>query len=218
MAAVLSTSVSIALAQAPIQGPASQLAPAPTVQLVQSPEILPDGRVTFRLAAPDALKVEVRGNFPSGFEPSIVPMTKDANGVWSVTVGPLKVKIMTLPPNPSVRTNELAPGSQSPYGMATASFLPDKDVAIASVAFFTQSADEPILVAKDLHAKGNASSLNGGIEDGRPFPGNVKDGFSHRVKYGFTPPLNRKITIKVRYYEVGSLVERRCVISTGLSP
>ena len=90
VAAVLSTIASMALAQAPIQGPASQLAPAPTVQLVQSPEILPDGRVTFRLAAPDALKVEVRGNFPSGFEPSIVPMTKDANGVWSVTVGPLK--------------------------------------------------------------------------------------------------------------------------------
>jgi enterochelin esterase family protein len=56
---------------------------------VQSPEILPDGRVIFRLAAPDAAKVEVRGNFPSGFEPSIVPMIRDANGVWSATVGPL---------------------------------------------------------------------------------------------------------------------------------
>ena len=32
----------------------------------------------------------MRGNFPSGFEPSIVPMTRDASGVWSATVGPLK--------------------------------------------------------------------------------------------------------------------------------
>ena len=90
MGALLAAAASGALAQAPIQAPASQLAPAPAVRQVQSPEILPDGRVTFRLAAPDAVKVEVRGNFPSGFEPSIVPMTKDADGVWSVTVGPLK--------------------------------------------------------------------------------------------------------------------------------
>ena len=70
--------------------PASQLAPAPQVAVVRSPEILPDNRVTFRLAAPDAAKVELRGNFPSGFEPSIVPMTKGPDGVWSVTVGPLQ--------------------------------------------------------------------------------------------------------------------------------
>jgi enterochelin esterase-like enzyme len=76
-----------ALAQ---QAPASQLAPAPAVVQVVSPEVAPDGRVTFRLAAPDAGRVEVRGNFPSGFESSIVPMTKGADGVWSVTVGPLK--------------------------------------------------------------------------------------------------------------------------------
>ena len=87
-AALLAATASTAFAQ---QAPASQLGPAaPVVQQVQSPEVLPDGRVTFRLAAPDAAKVEVRGNFPTGFEPSIVPMTKGENGVWSVTVGPLK--------------------------------------------------------------------------------------------------------------------------------
>jgi enterochelin esterase-like enzyme len=93
LAALASATAAAALAQAPAgpsQAPASQLAPAPVVAQVQSPEILPDGQVTFRLAAPDAATVELRGNFPSGFEPSIVPMTKGADGVWTATVGPLK--------------------------------------------------------------------------------------------------------------------------------
>lgn len=90
LAASISAFAAAASAQPPVQAPASQLAPAPVVQQVQSPEILADGRVIFRLAAPDAAKVEVRGNFPSGFEPSIVPLTKGDNGVWSATVGPLK--------------------------------------------------------------------------------------------------------------------------------
>ncbi len=77
-------------AQQPIQGPASQLAPAPQARpQVRSPEILPDNRVAFRLYAPDAQKVELSANFPSGFQPSLLPMTKEANGVWSITAGPL---------------------------------------------------------------------------------------------------------------------------------
>ena len=135
-----------------------------------------------------------------------------------LTVGPLQVKFMALPPAPSSRTNQVTAGSRAPSGMATASFLPDKDVAIASVVFFAEQSDEPILVVKDLHTKGNASNYSSGFEDRRPHPGNSKDGFSDRVHYGFTPPANQKITIKVRYYEVGSLVEKHCVISTGLSP
>jgi enterochelin esterase family protein len=90
LGAVLSAIGPIALAQAPVQAPASQLAPAPAVAQVKSPEILPDGRVTFRLAAPDAARVEVRANIPSGFEPSITPMSKGPDGVWSVTIGPVK--------------------------------------------------------------------------------------------------------------------------------
>jgi hypothetical protein len=87
---VAALSTSAAAAPAPIQAPASQLAPAPQVTQVISPEILPDNRVTFRLAAPDAQKVELRANFPSGYEPSVLPMAKGADGVWSITVGPLK--------------------------------------------------------------------------------------------------------------------------------
>jgi enterochelin esterase-like enzyme len=49
-----------------------------------SPQVLDDHRLTFRLSAPKASEVIVRGDF--GAE---ARMTKDDKGVWSVTVGPL---------------------------------------------------------------------------------------------------------------------------------
>ena len=51
----------------------------------RSPEVAPDGRVTFRVLAPKAQAVAVKGlrHLPPQ------AMTKDAKGVWSVTVGPL---------------------------------------------------------------------------------------------------------------------------------
>ena len=51
----------------------------------RSPEVLPDGHVTFRLMAPKAKAVTVKGlrHLP----PQL--MIKDATGLWSVTVGPL---------------------------------------------------------------------------------------------------------------------------------
>ncbi len=56
------------------------------VQL-RSPEVLPDGRVVFRLLAPAAATVTLGGDFPIGHD---VAMTKDETGAWSVTVGPLQ--------------------------------------------------------------------------------------------------------------------------------
>jgi enterochelin esterase family protein len=56
---------------------------------VRSPEVGPDRRVTFRLRAPRATEVTVSGEFQSGS----AAMTKDSDGVWSVTVGPLKPEI-----------------------------------------------------------------------------------------------------------------------------
>lgn len=53
---------------------------------VHSPELLPDGRVTFRILAPKAALVMVEGNWTGGRD---VPMTKDGAGLWSVTTGPL---------------------------------------------------------------------------------------------------------------------------------
>ncbi len=67
-------------AQAPTPGPAPIL----------SPEILPDGRVTFRLLAPEATSVSVTGDWPGGIYSTTTPMAKDDKGVWSATVGPLK--------------------------------------------------------------------------------------------------------------------------------
>jgi enterochelin esterase family protein len=53
---------------------------------VVSPEILPDKKVTFRLLAPKAGTVVLNGNWDMGIN---IPMTKDDQGIWSVTVGPL---------------------------------------------------------------------------------------------------------------------------------
>jgi enterochelin esterase-like enzyme len=51
---------------------------------IESPSVAPDGRVTFRLKAPEAKSVIVSGDFGDD-----VAMTKGDDGVWSVTVGPL---------------------------------------------------------------------------------------------------------------------------------
>jgi enterochelin esterase-like enzyme len=68
----------------------SAQAPPAGTPVVRSPEILSDGRVTFRLLAPKATEVRLNGQWPDG---SNVAMTKDDNGVWSVTAGPLKPEL-----------------------------------------------------------------------------------------------------------------------------
>jgi enterochelin esterase family protein len=62
-------------------------------EALDSPTVAPDGRVTFRLRAPEASRVEIRGNFPTPFEPVTVPLTRDAQGVWSGTTEPLAPEI-----------------------------------------------------------------------------------------------------------------------------
>jgi enterochelin esterase family protein len=52
---------------------------------VKSPEIHPDGLVTFRLHAPKAKRVAVGGDFSKG---KPLPMKRGADGVWSRTAGP----------------------------------------------------------------------------------------------------------------------------------
>jgi enterochelin esterase-like enzyme len=55
-------------------------------------QVLPDRRVVFRLKAPDARQVSVLVGFsnpPTAMAPSY-PLTKDDQGLWSATVGPLK--------------------------------------------------------------------------------------------------------------------------------
>lgn len=55
-----------------------------------SPEIHPDRSVTFRLSAPQATDVTLNGSWERARD---IKMTKDDNGVWSATVGPLGAQL-----------------------------------------------------------------------------------------------------------------------------
>jgi enterochelin esterase-like enzyme len=58
---------------------------------IVSPEVHPDGKVTFRIRAPKATEVTLFGDWmPVG---SKHPMTKDTEGVWSATVGPIEATL-----------------------------------------------------------------------------------------------------------------------------
>ena len=60
--------------------------PTPNDTLV-SPEVLPDRQVSFRIYAPKAAEVTLRGDWMEA--PGPVKLEKDAQGIWSATVGPL---------------------------------------------------------------------------------------------------------------------------------
>ena len=78
---LLIVSASLPLAQAP-QGP-----------VVLSPEVRADRRVTFRILAPEATKVELRspGDIPGVGGRGVAPpqLTKNAEGIWESTFGPV---------------------------------------------------------------------------------------------------------------------------------
>lgn len=135
-----------------------------------------------------------------------------------VSFGPLKVKFLesSLARNPFAPTNTLASPKQTRYWLAA--FLPQDDVGVASVTFFSAKSDEPILVARNITADGTATSSHPGVTERRPKSSNEEDPFANCVGHGFTPPEDGKVTIKLRYYDAKSLVEKRCVISTGLCP
>src|SRR5678815_4990677 len=59
----------------------------PQADTLVSPEVQADRRVTFRLRAPKAGEVSLAMDYmPAGTREK---MSKDAEGVWSVTIGPL---------------------------------------------------------------------------------------------------------------------------------
>jgi enterochelin esterase-like enzyme len=60
--------------------------PTPNDTLL-SPEVHSDKRVSFRIYAPKATEVTLRGDWMEG--PGTVKLEKDDKGVWSATVGPL---------------------------------------------------------------------------------------------------------------------------------
>ena len=82
-------------------------------QPVLSPQVDADHRVTFRLEAPAAEEVALTGEFMDGSR----AMMKGADGVWSVTVGPIRPEVYEYeftidgvtfldPRNPVVKTNQ----------------------------------------------------------------------------------------------------------------
>jgi enterochelin esterase family protein len=78
-------SAPIARAQAPAAPAAAPAQPARPPQYV-SPEVLPDGRVTFRLHAPNVQAVRVSAGDIVGLTPTAAAMTKGEDGIWAVTV------------------------------------------------------------------------------------------------------------------------------------
>ena len=102
------TLLGILVAQSPL-GAQQAERPRP----VLSPEVLADGRVTFRVQAPQAQAVSLTGEFANGAQ----ALTKGADGVWSVTLGPIPPEIYEYeftidgvtgpdPRNPAVKTNQ----------------------------------------------------------------------------------------------------------------
>jgi enterochelin esterase-like enzyme len=83
---------------------------------ITSPDVQPDGKVTFRFLDPGAQ--DVRLNFEGAPQPT--PMTRDDAGVWSITLGPLDPDIygyifiadgvnLIDPNNPTIKPNLLNP-------------------------------------------------------------------------------------------------------------
>jgi hypothetical protein len=68
------------------QQPAGRGQQAPAGPRVTSPEVHADKKVTFRLLAPKASEVMLNGSWDNGAD---IPMTRDDQGIWSASVGPL---------------------------------------------------------------------------------------------------------------------------------
>lgn len=104
--AIIGSSAELFAAQAPAKAPAARARP----RSIQSPQVQADRKVTFRLRAPKAAEVIVTGQWPEGR----APMAKDANDVWTVTVGPVPAGVweysfqvdglqMIDPANPAIK-------------------------------------------------------------------------------------------------------------------
>src|SRR3954471_18837005 len=128
-AAVICTTLiaTAVFAQAPTSPPAGRgggRAGGTPATALRSPDVNADRTVTLRFRAPLATQVDVVGEITRGAGPQ--PMTKDDNGIWSVTLGPLPPEIwsynfrvqgvdVTDPSNPAIKP--------TPPGQAMSSFV-----------------------------------------------------------------------------------------------
>ncbi|HEU4996491.1 MAG TPA: alpha/beta hydrolase-fold protein [Gemmatimonadaceae bacterium] len=76
-----------ALLLSPVLSVAAQFGPPRIPDTLKSPVIAADSRVTFQLFAPKAGSVVLRTEGPAPF--ANLPLTKGAEGVWSITTNPL---------------------------------------------------------------------------------------------------------------------------------
>lgn len=131
----------------------------PTGPLIVSPKVHADKKVTFSYRAPGATEVVLDGQFP----PGKIPMVKGGNGVWTVTVGPLKPDIYPYsfrvdgvtvmdPANADFFPNERfkgslldVPGDQPlvhavrdvPHGAVSYAYYPSVEGSTGSVVIYT---------------------------------------------------------------------------------
>jgi enterochelin esterase family protein len=120
---------------------------------VVSPELSPERKLTFRILAPKAEAVLLggSGDIPGTGFGQATPLTKDTNGVWEVTVGPLPpgayrynfnvdgVPVID-PRNPS--TSESNENSWSLVYVPSADFMDPKDVphgAVSEVTYWSST-------------------------------------------------------------------------------
>ena len=132
------------------------------------------------------------------------------------TVGPVKIKFFRQQAHSHSQTNQSLGSLEPVYWLA--GFLPSPGTRIVSVAFLSEKSDDPILFVKDLDDGGNPLSSTHSSQATGVKRGEAKDDFSGRTGYSCTPPEDGKVTIKVRYFPSSALVEKHCLISTGLSP
>jgi enterochelin esterase family protein len=162
----------------PSQSTTAEAPRGPLLPTLRSPEVHPDRTVTFRLRAPKATAVELVGEVLQG-KPS-QPMTKDNEGVWSVTIGPLPPEIWIY----NFRTEGVE--------------FPDP----ANISLMPRSAG-PVAVSSFVEVPGDAPAFY----DARPVPhGQVrmilyesKAMDVHRYVWVYTPPdydkTNRKYPV-----------------------
>jgi enterochelin esterase-like enzyme len=125
----------------------------PQTPPVTSPEVSPERKLTFRILAPKAEKVQLggSGDIPSTGFGQATPLTKGSNGVWEITIGPLNpgayrynfnvdgVAVID-PRNPA--TSEANENTWSLVCVPGADFMDTKDVphgAISGITYWSST-------------------------------------------------------------------------------
>jgi enterochelin esterase-like enzyme len=82
--------LAVCLSATPAAAQDDSVPAASNVLNAQYPRVYPDGRVAFRIAAPNAQKVQLQpGGADNGLGKGPIDMTKDEKGMWSITLPPV---------------------------------------------------------------------------------------------------------------------------------